>query len=255
MRIGLANFLPKPFRTLLHEQDLDRHQDDPDVHNQRIVLDVHQVQLQLVVGRGVVLPVYLRISCQPSLHLHPVRELRDLLCIKLHMLHPLRPRPHDAHVTLQDVEQLWELVHPARPDDSPHRRDPRVPVRRGDRMPVLLRVHHHAPELADGEHLPVPRAPVLPVEHRTPIVHLDRDGDHQEDGRQEHQRRQGQYDVHQPLHELLVRRQPRVSRKQQRRVEHVQLLRAPQQDVGDLRRRIGPYGLPIAVLQDHIPCV
>jgi hypothetical protein len=65
---------------------------------------------------------------------------------------------------------------------------------------TLLRVHEHGAELDDHEGRAVPAAAGLPVERRARAVEPDRDGDRQEQGRQQQEHRPRHEDVEAALH-------------------------------------------------------
>ena len=75
---GAVILLVEPFGTLLHEEDLDGHEDEPDVGSQAVVLDVEEVEFQFVVRRRVVLAVDLGVTGEAGLDLEAVGELGEL---------------------------------------------------------------------------------------------------------------------------------------------------------------------------------
>ena len=86
------------FRTFFRKHDLQRQKYQPDIQENRIGLDVHQIQLQLVQGGRVVIPIDLRISGKPRLYFQAVDKFRRLLTEFLNILLAFRPGTHDAHI-------------------------------------------------------------------------------------------------------------------------------------------------------------
>ena len=90
--------------------------------------------------------------------------------------HP-RPRANDAHVPLEHVPELRDLVHRPVAQHSSHARDARVAF--GDRQPVadVLRADHHGAELETAKILPPFAYPVLNKKHRPAVIQLDPERD------------------------------------------------------------------------------
>src|SRR5450759_5958969 len=93
-----------------HRNGLDH---DLDVLPDRTPLDVLEVVTELaldVVNRRVVLQVDLGMTGDPWWHPLASRVVRDLLSQLCEQFRPLRSRPHQVHVTLHHVQQLWQFV-------------------------------------------------------------------------------------------------------------------------------------------------
>ncbi len=119
----------------------------------------------------------------------------------LRQLGPLRPRAHDAHLSLEDVERLGDLVQPRPSQQLPQRGDPRVLLlRRG----VVVAVHPHGPELQDGEAAAILPEPFLAEQDGTRALQLDGGADDRPEG----QAYQEQHHGHQNVHGALERLEP-----------------------------------------------
>src|SRR4051812_34654720 len=115
-----------------------------------------------------------------------------------------RPRPHEAHLALEDVPELGELVEAQMPQAAPDARDARVvlevkPVRIdavGEELrSARLRVHVHRPELEDVEAPAALADAALSEEHGTGRVELDRDRDGDEQWQENHDQRESAGEV------------------------------------------------------------
>src|SRR5579872_2841652 len=78
----------------------------------------------------------------------------DELTVELIMSDGMRPRPDQAHLPLQHVQELRQLIEGGYAQESAHAGYPRVPLARlGDDRAVLL--HPHGAELVDEDLLAV----------------------------------------------------------------------------------------------------
>src|SRR5205085_9681679 len=103
----------RSLRALAENHDLDRVEQDRQVEQERLVLDVEQIVLQLLqrILEGAAVPIIdLRPARQSRLHDVTLLEVRDLLRQVVHEMRPLRPRADQRHVAGQHVEQLRQLV-------------------------------------------------------------------------------------------------------------------------------------------------
>ena len=121
----------------------------------------------------------------------------------------VRSRADDAHVALQHVEQLRQLVDAGHADDAADAGDAIV-VARGRAVAVeVARLDVHAAELEDLERLVVSPQPSLREQHRAAALQPDRDRDEDQQRRQRHHRRAGQHQVHRALlHPRAERHRP-----------------------------------------------
>ena len=115
------------------QHHLGRGQQAHQVEEQRGVLDVVEVVLELDRAFSSMVEPYPYLSCA-----HPVmpgftssRSANSgparLELVEEHR--PLRARPHQAHVAPQHVPELGQLVEPRAPEEPAHRQDPRVSPR------------------------------------------------------------------------------------------------------------------------------
>src|SRR5918999_1003809 len=114
-------------RTLLGRLEDGRHgeQQDLQVEPERPVLDVVVVPLDPVRERRLAAqPVHLRPAGDTGLHAVAVLVTGHAPLEQLDELRPLGPRPDDAHLAPQDVEELGQLVDREPPDQLPDRGTP-----------------------------------------------------------------------------------------------------------------------------------
>ena len=136
---------------------------------------------------------------QPGHARQHVQPAGGLCVVVLQRGQPLRPGPHQAHVPLQDVEQLGQLVHLGPAQETPCGSDPRV-------IPAhLLPLHHplgagpHGPELVDAEHPAAEAGALLQEEHGAGGRQLHQRGRRQKQGEAQRQQQQGCGDIEEPL--------------------------------------------------------
>src|SRR5712691_13083573 len=156
----------RSIRMFLAEATEQGENQDLHVEQQGPVLDVVEVVLDPLLDRRVPAPaVDLRPPGDAALHAVAEHVLRNPLLELLYEGRPLRPRPHQAHVPEDHVDELGQLVEvePAQPD--PDGRAARVLGARPYRARVLLRLVHHGAELEDLERLPIQRHALLAQEH------------------------------------------------------------------------------------------
>ena len=64
------------------------------------------------------------------------QDLCIIVAEHLHVPANFRPRAHKAHVAHEDIDQLRQFVDLRRPQDTAHRRDPRIGARRHEASPA-----------------------------------------------------------------------------------------------------------------------
>ena len=93
---------------------------------------VHQIHDQLIVGRGVVLAINLGVPGEPCFGLEAQAELRQILLILGGDLRPLGAGTTDGHISLQNVQQLGQLVDADFSDNPAHGSDAVVLIAGGE---------------------------------------------------------------------------------------------------------------------------
>jgi len=78
--------------------------------------------------------------------------------------HPGTERADDAHLALEDVDELGHFVNLQPAQESPHAGDARISVA-GDAGALVRCVSDHGAELVDSKQLTVLPDPLTPVEH------------------------------------------------------------------------------------------
>jgi hypothetical protein len=82
-------------------------------------------------------------------------------------------RADDAHISLQDIEQLRDLVQGPVPQESAHSCDAGIIPGYLQPQALVLSAHHHGTELVAAENLAVFAHPLLDVQHRAAIIELE----------------------------------------------------------------------------------
>src|SRR6266849_525374 len=191
--------------TTREENYLDRVQQNQEIEEERKVLDVVQIVLQLlerVVDRGAVTVLDLGPAGDSRLHREPLHVVRDLPLEFVDELRPLGTRPDEAHVAEQHIEELGELVESYPTEESPHVGHARVAWLGPYRSRGPLRVVAHGAKLVEDEDAAIQTGAGLAVQDRPGGLELDRDGDEGHDGRRHHQADDGQGDVEETLDDL-----------------------------------------------------
>ena len=94
---------------------------------------------------------------------------------------PLGAGSDEGHVTLEDIEQLRQLVEMMRPDEFPDLCEPRIILTGEERRTVFFGIGTHRPELVDPERPSEPSDSLLTVDGRTTVFDLDGQVDYQEE--------------------------------------------------------------------------
>ena len=87
------------FGGFFHEHDLRGHHDEPEIQKYRVVTDIGQIQLQLIVKGGVVLTVHLGKTREACLDLQAVSKFRNLLFDVCRNLRPFRTGADQGHLS------------------------------------------------------------------------------------------------------------------------------------------------------------
>ena len=244
--------MAKSRRARRQQQRTGGQEQQPKVEQQRAVLDIEQVHLQLFLVGGVIVSENLRIAGQPRLDLHPVAELRQQRAVVLHVFNPLRARADQRHLAPKDVEKLRQLVDARAAQHAADGRDARVVVH-GELCAILLRIHDHGAEFDERKPLAVLGVPLLPVEHRPAVVRLDGDGRRQHERARQHDADHGKEDVHRPLGGALPQRHRTVAAQIHERVPHERFVRAVEQHVLHARDQEQPFARNEARIHEPQP--
>src|SRR5687767_3403242 len=154
-------------------------QDEPYVGPQRPIRDVKVVELHHLVEGDVRPAEDLPRAGDAGHEIEPAAPPAvDLTVLVLDQ----RPRTHKAHIALQDVHQLRQLVEAALPKQSPNPRNPGVLVEEQpgrilalahEQLGLCVRADSHRPELQQLEAAVTLPHTQLAVEHRPLRVDLD----------------------------------------------------------------------------------
>jgi hypothetical protein len=139
----------------------------------------------------------------PSVHLGPPRDPGPHVVptgllgrVQREVLDPERAGSDQAHVPLQHVEQLGQLVQAGGPEEPA---DPADTGSIGQRLAFRITEVVHGTELVDAEDPAVQPRSVLHEQHGPAHREPYHQGDHEEEGQQEGQRDRGKDDVQSPL--------------------------------------------------------
>ena len=142
-------------------QDLpDRHGDNPNVQPQRLVVHVPHIQPEFLLPTDGVAAVDLGPAGDPWPHLMAPRLLRG---VAPQVLHQKRPRPHQAHISFEDVEQLRQLIEAGGPQEAAEGGQAR---RVGEEGAVGTAGVGHGAELEEQEGTAVQTGTLLAEQHR-----------------------------------------------------------------------------------------
>ncbi len=252
--LGGSGLLPgvNAFGALFLEEDLEGHKDQLQIQPEGIALDIGQIQLQLVVGGGVVLAVDLGIAGQAGLDLQTEVKLRNDLTVVLRQMGTFRPGADDGHIPLENVEKLGQLVKMDVSKHLAHGSDAVIILAGHDVFAVLL-LDPHTAEFDDLEDFAVPGQALLGEEHGAAVIELDQQSDDQHEGGRENDAQNGHHNVKCPLQGPLADGNAVVAEEQQGGVEQVDGGGVHDHHIGDLGNRVAPHIMLKAKFQQHIP--
>ena len=244
---------PAALRSLLREEDPEGREQQLEIREDVHVVYVQQVELELLVRVGVVLPVDLRVTGPSRFDLQPQAEVRQELIILLGNFRPLRAGANNRHITHQDIKQLRQFIQTVLAHDTADRRDAVVLVARGEpRHPVLLRVYPHRAELVDLESLAVLGQTHLLVERRAPVVKMDRRRGDEQDRAEDQQRERGGDEIEGALHERVLGIERGARDEEHRRVKGLDVPRLLHDDVPDVRQEKAEDPVLLAVFDNAV---
>lgn len=239
-----------PLGRTLGDEDLDGLDHDDEVFDDAVVLDVHEVVDELVVGRGVVLGEDLREARDAGLDVVAVGVLGVLFRELLDKVRTLGARADKAHVAVEDVPDLRQLVEAGRADEGPDFRDARVVVRRELRARVFLGVDAHRAELVDLVGLAEAACADLAVERGAVVLELDGEGRRGHEGQREDKGKAREHDVDGALDGAVLDAQAQAARPKNRHIVDALELCAVTEDFVGTRDDVGLDFLVRAVLDD-----
>src|SRR5438552_7841098 len=197
-------------RALGTEHRRDGLEHDEQIVRDGPVLDVEEVEANVVVERELAAASGLPEAGDAGTNLEPIAVP---VLVGGDLLGERRPRPDQAHLALQDVQELRELVQAVAPEPPSDAGDPWILADLEERTRSLvlplelgeeqLGAPHRGAELVDREGLPLTTDADLLEEHGTPRGDLDRERRCHPDGRSERDRDRGDGQVEAPLHKVL----------------------------------------------------
>ena len=168
------------------------------------------------------------------------------------MLNTLGPGAHNAHIALDDIENLGQFIDTGGPNDSANLGDSGVVICCGDRLTFFFRIHDHTSEFEDIKFLSIPGSTFLLEENGAAVFHLDGNGSNSHNGCRHDHSNQANNQIQHALGRPLCRGQALALYQQQRGIKQVDLCSTPDNDIRQLWRHIGPQFMLIAELQNII---
>ena len=169
-------------------------QQNDQVQFQAPVVAVFLVQFHLAQQRNAVTPVDLGPAGEAGLHGMAQAVIGDVLLELLHEGHAFGTGTDEAHVALDDVPDLGQLVDAHLADELAHAGHAGV-VGGGPDGAVLFGVGTHGAELVDREFLFIQAHAILTVDDRARRFQTDQQGGDEHDGRGRDEQHQGQEQV------------------------------------------------------------
>ena len=228
-----------PLRTLLLQHDLYGLQDELYVEEEGHVGDVHQVHLELVVGRGVVFAVDLGITGETGLDAQAHGKFGEFADVLFGEFRALGARADDGHFTFQDIDQLGQLVQARGADEMADLGDAVIALGCKAGNTILFSICTHGTEFYDFKGFSVLRQALLAVKDGAAIIQFDGDGDAKHEGAGANQQKGGKNDVHRTLDDGVERRGKVVIVYQGGQVEYMHAPCGADQHVTDAGTYVG----------------
>src|SRR5215208_573545 len=178
------------------EDSRDRLEQDPEVAAEREVLHVVELYRQALGERERPAPKDLHRAGDPGLDRKPEAVLRAVATDQIDLL---RPWADNAHVALQHVHELRQLIEAEPSEYAPDARDAWIPLELEHRLGQLVKTDEllehlvgaiaHRSEFVDPERNPAEAGSRLDEQERPPAVQFDRERDDREQ-RSEHDEQQ-----------------------------------------------------------------
>ena len=201
---GLAVLLEALVIKVGREDGTHRQENDLNILKDGIILDVKQVITQLVLSGGVVVACNLRKARNTGLNRKPLGVARDLLFEGGDELGALGSRADYAHLAHENVHELRQLVDLGAAQEPSDLGDTGVVLAGDDGACDALGVYSHGAQLVDLIRLVVDGKSRLLEEYGASVLGLDEDGADEEDRRREHECKDGDEQVEDPLEQSLL---------------------------------------------------
>src|SRR5882672_4203691 len=180
--VGIRNEPDECSAAPSEQHDLNGVEQDQEVEEERKVLDVVEIVLQLlerVVDGGAVVILVLGPAGDAELHGEPLHVEENLLLEILDELRTLGARSDEAHVAHQHIEELGQLVETSPAEERPHLRHPRVALGGPHRPRLPFGVLTHGAKFVQDEDTAVLTGSRLAVEDAARRLELDGQGHQQ----------------------------------------------------------------------------
>src|SRR5665647_2173701 len=134
---------------------------DLSVHGQGLMIHVDEVVLELALGRGRVAAADLRQAGHSRLHVEALAVPRRLGDVPLDEVEAFGARADEAHLTIDDVDELRDLVDAEPAKEAAHGCDARVVLLGEHRAAGLFGILDHGAQLVHAERLHAPADALL----------------------------------------------------------------------------------------------
>ena len=192
---------------------LDGHEQNPKVKPKRPAADVIQVVLDALAERG---PATIAVNLRPAGHArrNGVSKvvIGNLGAEAIDEDRPFRPRSDEAHIAVENIDQLRKFVDVCMSQPRADRRAAFVVIDRPDRPGSAFGVVPHAPEFPDAKETAPLTDPFLGVKDRPAGRDKDRQGGDEKQRREREQSQAGTEDIEQSFEQAPPVQRPRNRR-------------------------------------------
>src|SRR5271156_3574130 len=182
------------------------HKDNLQVKPEAPVLNVSGIERNIALKGGILARSHLPQAGQPWEHLETAKMFDFILG---HFAGDRRPRPHNAHIPLQHIEQLRQLVEAVLAQEPADPGDPWVVLHLEENAGALvlgsefsfglLGIQHHGAELVAGEDRALLADPLGDIKHWAPVLEADCNGHRDHNRSSGDQRCERQGNIEDPL--------------------------------------------------------
>src|SRR5580698_3135019 len=174
------------------------HRQDANIQPQTPVFHIPGVELQSLIPAEGVTAHYLSPACQTWQYLMSAALLR---CVTRQVLEQQRPGPDQAHITSEHIPELRKFIEAGASQELP---DASKSLLIGQRGPITVNHIRHGTKLIEREGSLLIARPPLPKQDGTTQSHANREGNRQEDRRQQDRCRNGCDYIEHSLHGVAL---------------------------------------------------
>ena len=152
----------------------ENHQIQPGAEVAQVIEVVGELEVEILNAAGVG-GADLGPAAQARTHPMALAVVGDMTLQVMLELGTLRPRSDQAHLTVEHIEQLGQLIEAQAAQPPAHRGDALI-AGLGPERRSIGRLHRHRAQLEHRERPPQPAAALLAVDHRSPVFQPDQQG-------------------------------------------------------------------------------